>query len=257
MDRKNNLYNGYFPVILSLIGILLVFVSIPILGIEIIMCTDIAVAVGICIWKLKTKDYSFKFPALINYFCYLTVGIAITITRTFLTVESYEEQIYLVRFVGEIICRENVVYGFASTIIIGILISSFCLWYAKNYLYEAKSRLMKLENNLHGRCISQQKRLEKEERKLMDVYRFLDYYILADSSVNLIVNIFKVFIGIFCIDVAGGVCLETFIRGMFWKEALEKYMILSSGYFLFLCIPLIIISFSFKINEKKYYTSIL
>lgn len=70
------------------------------------------------------------------------------------TIETYEDQIFLIRIAGEFICRENVIFGFVSTLIIGILLTSFCLWYVHTYLSETKSCLLKLESETHGRWIS-------------------------------------------------------------------------------------------------------
>ncbi len=257
MNKAISLLGGYIPVIFTVIGFSLIFISIPVIGIEIIMGLDIAFGIGICIWKSTTKKFTVKFPTIISCFCCFTIGMAITTTRTFLTVESYEEQIPLVRVLGEIICKENIVYGFTSTIIIGIFLSFFCLWFAGCFLNDSRSSLFSLENKLRGEMLQTESAYEDSNIKIEEINKFEEYYFTLESAVKLVSDIFKTFLAIFCIDVAGGTCQEIFIRGMFWKDALNKYMILSSGYFIYLCIPLIIVSFSFRINEKKYYTCII
>lgn len=86
----------------------------------------------LCISFLKKKKYKYVYTKLVGPFCLLACGIAIATTRAFLTVQKIEEQISIVVYIGNFICRENYFSRFFAIFMMCTTIIAFCKMYISN-----------------------------------------------------------------------------------------------------------------------------
>ena len=100
-----------------------------------------------------------------------------------------------------------------------------------------------------------QKLLKKEiteteaENQKKQVARKVDYYSGLDSSVDILEKTIIAFTLLFAIISVGGVSIGIVEFNLFWKEAINQYIVLSSGYLVVFLIPLFIVCLSLKIKK--------
>ena len=244
-----------FPLFALIISLILIFLPFPKLGIEIFLIVDYVLAFLLFLMHylaVRESVYLYNYR-LTSYFCILTCGIAITTTRTLLTTSEFEKQLDIIRIIGSWICRENSLYGFFSTLLISGVVVFFCKQFISNtteisaryYLDSMNSVLFDIDQKLLKKEITE---TEAENQK-KQVARKVDYYSGLDSSVDILEKTIIAFTLLFAIISVGGVSIGIVEFNLFWKEAINQYIVLSSGYLVVFLIPLFIVCLSLKIKK--------
>ena len=223
MKTTISLLRFSFPVFVFVLGITLIFVSIPISLIQVFLALDYGFALYLFFTRIIRKKFPKYFPQLIVYFSLLTCGLAIATTRTFLSIKTLEEQIPIVRIIGGWICRDTFVCGFFTTLIKIAFILTFCKLYIGH-----TTNVARFES---GDCF----------RNLDDKRQF---YASWAASSEFLLGTIKAFIVLFVIAVDGGVAVGILDCGMQWQEALDQYIMLSSGYLILFIIPMLLAALS-------------
>ena len=245
-----------FPLIALIISLILIFVPFPNIGIEIFLIVDYVLAVFLfllhyLIARASVYFYSYR---LTSYFCILTCGIAITTTRSLLTTTDFEKQLYLIRIIGTWICRENSLYGFFSTLLIFGGVIFFCKQFissatelsARYCLDSMNAILFDIDQKLLKKEITE---TEADNQK-QQIARKVDYYSGLDSSADFLEKTIIAFILLFIVTTAGGISIGIVEFHQFWQEAMNQYIVLSSGFLVVFLIPLFIVCLSLRIKKK-------
>ena len=255
MNKQFELLKKSFPLLALIITLILIFFPFPNLGIEIFLIVDYVIAIFLLILHLsaiKSSIYFYSYK-LISYFCFFTCGVAIAITRTFLTTSDFERQLYFIRIIGTWICRENYLYGFFSTVLMSGVVLFFCRLFIKRAT-EISARFC-LDSMNQVLFDLDQKLLKKEiteteaDAQKKQVARKVDYYSGLDSSADILEKTIIAFTLLFVIISVGGVSIGFVEFNLFWKEAIKQYIVLSSGYLVVFIIPLFIVCLSLRINN--------
>ena len=117
----------------------------------------------------------------------------------------------LVLIIGQWIFRENFVCGFFTTLMLCASLLQFC-----------KIRVSRTQ---------------------------IDYYSSMDGSAKFLLGTMGAFTVLYIIAVVGGVAVGVLDRNMYWKDALDQYVMLSSGYLVLFVVPLFLASLGFKTSE--------
>lgn len=212
-----------FPVFVLVLGITLIFASVPISLIQVFLALDYVIALYLFFTRIIRKQFPKYFPQLIVHFSILTCGLAIATTRTFLSIKTLEEQIPIVRIIGGWICRDNYVCGFFTTLINIAFIFTFCKLYTGH-----TTRVARFESVDHLRNLDDKRQ----------------FYASWAASSEFLLGTFQALIVLFVIAVGGGVAVGILDCGMQWHEALNQYIMLSSGYLALFIIPMFLAALS-------------
>lgn len=254
MKKKLSLLKELFTLISLFLALVLIFVPLPSLCMEILLAIDYVFAVNIFAVKIFNRNMmSLFFRELAVCFSVFTGGVAIAATRSFLTIENIEEQITIIRIIGDFICRENAVCGFFTTLLMCGAILFFCKLCITD-ITEIKARITLDGMNHHFWTIEQ--KLNKNEisedeasRQRRFIQTQIDYYSGIDGAAKYLMNTIKAFVGMFIIVFAGGFAVGYIAFKMSWQEALNQYVMLSSGYLVVFVIPLFLVCLCFR-SEK-------
>jgi flagellar biosynthesis protein FlhA len=74
----------------------------------------------------------------------------------------------------------------------------------------------------------------------------VDLYSCMDGSAKFLMGTLTAFTILYVVAVGGGVAVGILDRNMHWKDALNQYVMLSSGYLVLFVIPLFLTSLGFK-----------
>ena len=207
----------------------LVFLPLPFITIEIFMALDgvLAMVIFICLF-IKWEDLTL-FSRFVRAFCFISIGVAIATTRTFLTIKSVEEQILLARILGELICKDNVIAGSFFVIIFGVGLLAFFSCFVSLTVKEIKHE-----------CY-----LNPALKSLVDDCNQMENGFLFFTGT------IKAFVFLLIISLLGGAAVGIIGRDMFWKDALKEYAMLSCGYTTIFMLPLFLVGISFYIYVRR------
>ncbi len=240
----------------------LLFAPLPLICVEVIMCLDLCFAVFILFITHKKKEIDLiKFLHLIQFFCVLTCSASVLTTRSFLSITDIEDQIRIIVVIGKWICNENCVKGFFTTILICFIILDFCSRHIQraNDVFEMKRH--KIEDDLYEeiqRKVMEGEISEQEASEQRNKY-YDDYYNNKYNSVRLVsvgkilTDSIKAFISLYIITVAGGTTLGIIELKLPWEEALDQYIMLSTGYLVFFIVPFLLASLSFRTKSEIFF----
>lgn len=255
MNKLFAFFKKSFPLFALIISLILIFLPFPKLGIEILLIVDYVLAFLLFLMHFLAVRESVYLNnyRLTSYFCILTCGIAITTTRTLLTTSEFEKQLDIIRIIGSWICRENSLYGFFSSFLISGVVVFFCKQFISNTtemsarycLDSMNSVLFDIDQKLLKKEITE---TEAENQK-KQVARKVDYYSGLESSVDILEKTIIAFTLLFAIISVGGVSIGIVEFNLFWKEAINQYIVLSSGYLVVFLIPLFIVCLSLRIKK--------
>ena len=252
MNKTLSLIKSVCPFIGLALIIVMVTVTFSPFWISFFVILDYLLAIlifGLQKYSKKTSLVLYNHNSFI-FFGNLTCGIAISATRSFLSVRDYNEHIKVIRIIGDWICNENSICGFFSTVLFGFAILFFCKQHisratevaARYCLDGMNSKLFDIDQKLIKQEITENEaNLQKEK-----VRANVDYYGHIDYASNYLLWTIKAFIGLFCIIVLGGFANGIIELKLSWGESLSQYINLSSGFFIVFLIPIFIVSLSLR-----------
>lgn len=102
------------------------------------------------------------------------------------------------------------------------------------------------------RQIDRKEVTEEEGEALKEkVRKQIDHYSSMDGSAKFLLGTMGAFTVLYIIAVGGGVAVGVLDRNMYWKDALDQYVMLSSGYLVLFVVPLFLTSLGFKTTKAK------
>lgn len=229
----------------------LLFAPLPSIVIEILICFDYCFALYLFIETRKKKKIALsRFLRLIQFFCLLNDSTAVASIRSFLCITSIEEQIPIIVIVGSWICNENHTSGFFIIILLCYLIVVFCSSHVKRAAKVFEEKLQEQKDAFYNEINKKQINgeitdIEALEQKVK-YYDKTYYYGEITSAGEYLTGTIKAFILLYLITVAGGTAVGILELNLPWEEALDQYIMLSTGYLVFFIIPLFLASFSFR-----------
>ena len=242
------------PLIMLIMAQMVIFTPLPIMVIQVMIAVNICFSLFLFITRFfpDTKA-AYYFPRLAVYNSLCTCGIAISTTRTFLTIKSLEGHIPAVVKIGQWICRENYVSGFFTTLILSGTLLYFCKIYIKRVLERSarisleqmSSKLISIDEQLARNIITK----EKAETEKNKIRKRTDNFDNLDHAAKFLFGTISAFIGLFLVAVIGGTTVGILDQNMNWRDALNQYIMLSSGYLVIFFIPLFLTALGFKISR--------
>lgn len=245
---------GYaLPFIILLSIMLLIALPINSICIEILYVLNFCFALYIFLYTHINKEIDICFYArIMQVFCILICAASIATTRCFLSTTDLAKQIPFVLTVGKWICRENYICGFFITLTFSSFILIFCSFYieAADHHATQKRNYEEIEYNIKiNEQLNQKQITQKEATELLSEYHNKHYNNGEDVfGVKYTLGTIKAFIALYIFAIAGGIGVGILDLEMFWKDAIDQYVMLASGYLIFF-IPTILIavlSFRFK-----------
>ena len=244
------------PLIMLIFALVLIFIPLPIMLIQVLLVLDTAFSLCLFLSKFfNSTAIAYHFPRLVIYNSIYTCGIAIATTRTFLSIENLNDHIPLVLNIGRLICRDNYVCGFFTTLLFSSAILMYChLHVQKCQELAARFCLDMMNQNLFDidRQVEQKQiSIEEGEIEKRKVQLDIDYHSSMDGSSKFLEGAVAALAVLFVIATGGGVAVGILDMNMFWKDSLNQYIMLSSGYLVLFVVPLFLTSLSFKINKLE------
>ena len=245
-----------FPLIMLAMTLVLIFVPLPIMVIQALIILNIGFSLFLFFQKfLNSMTIAYYFPKLVLYFSLFTCGLAIATTRTFLSLSNLIEHIPVIVFIGNWICRENYVCGFFTTLLLCISLIIYC----RGYVYKSQSAVARFfldgvtAKKLNIKHQVEQMKITEEEGKEQEakVNQELEHYSSMDGSAKFLLGTMVVFAVLFIVAVTGGTAVGILDQGLPWHDALNQYIMLSSGYLVLFVVPLFLASLGFKVKVDK------
>ena len=254
MNKVFSTIKDLFPLFLLALVVILIFVPLPVRLIQVLMVLNFGFSLFLFLSKFFSKTMlSFYFPKLMFYFCLFTGGLIIATTRTFLATSSLEDQIPFILLIGQWICRENFVCGFLTTFMLCVALLLFCKIHitrtqesaARFCLDRMDQELFDIDNQIARKEIT-----EKEGELLKEkVQRKASHLSSMDGTAKFLLGTMGAFTVLYLVAVGGGVAVGILDRNMYWKDALNQYVMLSSGYLVLFVVPLFLASLGFKTTK--------
>ena len=229
----------------------LILVPLPVMVIQVLIVLNIGFSLCLFLSKFFGQtSIAYNFPRLVLFFCLFSCALIIATTRTFLAIPTLEGQIPLVLIIGQWICRENFICGFFTTLMLCGSLLLFCKMYV-NRTQEVAARFCLDRMNVVMLDIDQQvarKEITEDEGEFQKkrVQEKVDHYSCMDGSVKFLLGTMAAFTILYIVAVGGGVAVGILDRNMHWKDALDQYVMLSSGYLVLFVIPMFLTSLGFK-----------
>lgn len=255
MNKRFSCLKNTFPFIALICGLLLIFFSFPNICIELFLIIDYVLAISIFVLQFTAGKTSANFYSciLINFYCFFTCGIAIATTRTFLSLSDFEQQLEIIKIIGFWICRENSLSGFFYTLMMSVVLIFFCKRYISRYteisarycLDSMNSELFDIDQKLIRKEITE----DEAKNQKQQVSTKINYYSALDSSAQVLEKTITAFILLFIVFTVGGVSIGIVEFHQPWREAMNQYIVLSSGYLVVFLIPLFIVCLSLRIKK--------
>lgn len=239
------------PIGMLAFALVLILVPLPVMVIQVLIVMNIGFS--LCLFMSKffgQTSIAYNFPRLVLFFCLFTCALIIATTRTFLAIPTLEGQIPLVLIIGQWICRENFICGFFTTLMLCGSLLLFCKMYVKRS-QEVAARFCLDRMNVVMLDIDQQvarKEITEDEGEFQKkrVQEKVDHYSCMDGSAKFLLGTLVAFTVLYVVAVGGGVAVGILDRNMHWKDALDQYVMLSSGYLVLFVIPMFLTSLGFK-----------
>ena len=244
------------PLIMLVFALVLIFVPLPIMLIQVLLVLDTAFSLCLFLSKFfNSTAIAYHFLRLVIYNSIYTCGIAIATTRTFLSIENLNDHIPLVLNIGRWICRDNYVCGFFTTLLFSSAILMYCHLHvqkcqelaARFCLDMMNQKLFYIDRQVEQKQIT----IEEGEIEKRKVQLDIDYHSSMDGSSKFLEGAVVALAVLFVIATGGGVAVGILDMNLFWKDSLNQYIMLSSGYLVLFVVPLFLTSLSFKINKLE------
>ncbi len=252
MKKLISYLKGFFPLFLTFCALILILFEIPLFVIQSLIIFVYAFSIFMLLIQFIHKNEKiYLFPKTVVFFCVFNCFIAISSIRSFLVIEKMDNQLYIIRKLGLLICKDNFICGFFSTIIIvGVILYFTKLYILKRTEDKTQKSLDKLNlkiweirhNEIDGKITNTEADLQRESVNID-----LGYYSSIVGAAKYLIGTIWAFIGLFIIVTVGGVSVGILEFNLSWHEALNQYIVLSVGYLIVFVIPLFIVCVSFSI----------
>ena len=244
------------PLAMLVLVLVLIFVPIPIMLIQALIVINIGFSLCLFLSKFyNSTALAYYFPRLVIYSSVYNCALAISTTRTFLIIQILEDHIPIVLKIGQWICRENYVTGFFTTLMLCGALLFFCKLYversqniaARFCLDQMNRKLFEIDKQVEQKKIS----IEEGNAQRQKVHNECDFFSSMDGSAKFLIGTIAAFAILFIVAVAGGTGVGILDQNMHWKDALNQYIMLSSGYLVLFVIPLFLTSLGFKTRKLE------
>ena len=244
------------PLAMLVMALVLIFVPLPIMVIQALIVINISFSLCLFLSKFfNSTAIAYHFPRLVIYSSVYTCALAISTTRTFLTIQTLEGHIPIVLKIGQWICRENYVAGFFTTLMLCGALLFFCKLYversqditARFCLDQMNRKLFDIDKQVEQKHIS----IEEGNAQRQKIHNDCNFFSSMDGSAKFLLGTIIAFGVLFIIAVAGGTAVGILDQNMFWKDSLNQYIMLSSGYLVLFVIPLFLTSLGFKTSKLE------
>ena len=239
------------PLMMLVLALVLIFVPLPIMLIQTLIVINIGFSLCLFLSKFfNSTAISYYFPRLVLYSSVYTCGIAVATTRTFLSIPTLEGHIPLVLKIGQWICRENYVCGFFTTLMLCGSLLMFCKLHiqrvqefaARFCLDQMNKKMFDIDKQVEQKYITIEEGNEQKRKVELEI----DYHSSMDGSARFLIGTIAAFAVLFTVAAAGGTGVGILNLNMYWKDSLDQYIMLSSGYLVLFVIPLFLTSLGFK-----------
>lgn len=126
---------------------------------------------------------------------------------------------------------------YSSLYTLGIAIAA-----ANFYLDRMNQKLFDIDKQIEQKYISIEEG-DAQKKKLQDE---TDYHDCMDGAARFLIGTIVAFVILFIITIVGGTAMGISDQNMYWQDALNQYIMLSSGYLVLFVIPLFLTSMGFK-----------
>ena len=244
------------PLTMLVLSLILIFVPLPIMLIQALIVINIGFSLCLFLSKFfNNTAIAYYFPQLILYSSIYTCGIAIATTRTFLTIPTLEGHIPLVLIIGQWICRENYICGFFTTLMMCSSLLMFCKLHiqrtqevaARFCLDRMSQKLLDIDKQVAQHYIT----AEEGNEQRLKIQNQPSYYSSMDGSAKFLIGTIVAFAILFGVAAVGGTGTGILNLNMPWQDALNQYIMLSSGYLVLFVIPLFLTSLGFKTSKLE------
>lgn len=256
MNKIFSVLKDAMPFAMLVLALILIFVPLPIKVIQNLMVINIVFSLFLFLSKFfKSTTIAWYFPRLVLYSSVCTCGIAIAATRTFLAIKTLDGHIPLVLIIGQWICRENYVCGFFTTLLLCASLLLFCKCHILKSQTVAASfcrnrmrqSIFDIEKQVEQKYIT----IEEGNAQKRKLQAETNYHDTMDGSAEFLTGSIVAFGVLFVIAVAGGTGVGILDLNMHWKDALNQYVMLSSGYLVLFVIPLFLTALGFKASKLE------
>ena len=251
MNKILSIFKDAMPMVMLVLSFVLILIPLPLMMIQALIVLNICFSLCLFLFRFfKSTVLAYYFPRLVLYSSLYTLGIAIAATRTFLCIQTLDGHIPVVLFIGQWICRENYVCGFFTTLMLCGSLLLFCKLHiqraqeaaANFYLDRMNQKLFDIDKQIEQKYISIEEG-DAQKKKLQDE---TDYHDCMDGAARFLIGTIVAFVILFIITIVGGTAMGISDQNMYWQDALNQYIMLSSGYLVLFVIPLSLTSMGFK-----------
>ncbi|MCI6826703.1 MAG: FHIPEP family type III secretion protein [Spirochaetia bacterium] len=257
MNKFLKMIRDCYPIVVLMLGIFFIFIPLPMFVIEVLLVLDYMLA--LFLFWLKTNCGNEKllfYTRFVISFCLLTCGIMISTLRTFLTIKDIESQLPIVRVIGTWICRENIVCGFFTTLLLCGALILFCKLFLSRhakigscYCFDAmNTKLFNIDNLYNNNLITEEEANCRKEA----VRKNVDYFSSMDGAIQYYTGTIVAFMAMYVIEIVGGFSLGMIELKLTWQEALWQYVMLSTGYLILFTIPIFIVGLTLRIAKEQF-----
>lgn len=244
------------PFALLVLALVLIFVPLPVILIQVLIVINMGFSLCLFLSKFFSNTaIAYHFPRLVLYSSIYTCGIAIATTRTFLSIKTLDGHIPIVLIIGQWICRENYVCGFFTTLMLCACLLFFCKLHVERSQALAASFCM---DKMNQKIFDINKQVEQKYITIEEGYSQkkkaeseIDFHCSMDGSAKFLIGTIAAFAVLFVVAAAGGTGVGILDLGMYWKDALNQYIMLSSGYLVLFAISLFLTSLGFKTGKLE------
>ena len=256
MNKIISTLKDALPFAMLVLVLILIFMPLSVMLIQVLIVINIGFSLCLFLSKFfSSTAIAYYFPRLVLYSSVYSCGIAIATTRTFLTIKTLDGHIPLVLIIGQWICRENYVCGFFTTLMLCACLLFFCKLHVERSQALAASFCMDRMNqkifDINKQVEQKYITIEEGNSQIMKAEAETDFHCSMDSSAKFLIGTIAAFVVLFVIAAAGGTGVGILDLNMHWKDALNQYIMLSSGYLVLFVIPLFLTSLGFKTGKLE------
>lgn len=251
MNRIINFLLNNFLIISFISIVLLIFVPLPTVLIETLYVINFTFSVYLFLLTHLSSSVTYtKFSRNVIVFCLFICASAVSTTRTFLSITELENQITIIKDIGEWLCRETQICGFFATVIMCLFLFDFCKLFLDHISVKAERHRREDELKFHKLNNSSVEKNEITREKALELHLEYNnshyYYGEKEYAGNYLKGSILAFLVLYVIAVGGGVAVGILDLNMYWKDAIDLYVMLASGYIVLFTIPLFIATLSFR-----------
>lgn|GEM_PF-1133941 len=253
--KKNDFILNYGTCVIKILSaFVFLFITIPVSVIQVLICLVFFTVLIIFILSLKLKTGHTAFlHEFIKMICYINCGLGIATLRSFLYVTDFNNNILIIRMIGQWICRNNYICGCASVVLTLMALILFCKRHvvrtteksSRLHLGQIYDEYRKIDRDLSNGLITEYDAVLRR-RILEDKAGYLN---MIDRLSKILFDSFIFLSFLFVFSVAAGTLTGVFVKGLSWADSLCLYVTLSCGYISVFEVINFLLCFSVRIEE--------